>query len=242
MAALNFRLSIKGVKIMAKQVKQKTLPQLIASQSPQAINAMVKRIEKAFKERESFEYSKNPNGSHIELRRAKNLILNNRRFAAFLIAVNACPDKLLNKSRKLDTRANLKGIKKIRMLCDYITGETRIFERVSLALFASTIIAALKGVQWISNSEQELILSNVPVQSLPSEVQAAIADYKHRYMSLAGDSRNQSCQFRTTFENLDCFYFSREDTLDSNRLGIGVNLNNPIITYLVDRWNLESVK
>ncbi len=227
---------------MTKNKQSKiALPDLIAKQSPQAINAMIKRIEKAYKEREAFEYSKNPNGSHIELRRAKNLIVGNRRFAAFLSAIGACPDKLLNKSRKLDTRANLKGIKKISMLCDYITGESRIFERVSLALFASTIIAALKGTQWISNAEQELILSNVPVQSLPHEVQAAIHDYKHKYMSLAGDSRNQSCQFRTTFENLNCFYFSREDTIDSNRLGIGVLLDSPVITYLIDKWNLQSV-
>lgn len=229
-------------KKLAKQEKQSpTLPELIAKQSPQAINAMVKHIEKAYKDREAFEMEKNPHGSHIELRRAKNLIVNNRRFAAFLATVGINPETLLNKSRKLDTRANLKGIKKLRMLCDYITGETRVFERVSLALFAATIIAANRGINWISNAEQELILSNLPVSSLPDELQKAIEEYKHKYMFIGGDSRNQSCQFRTTFANMDCFYFSREDTADSNRLGIGVNMESPIIQHLNKALNLEAV-
>lgn len=225
-----------------KQAKQKALPELIVKQSPQAITAMAKRVEKAFKERESFELAKNPNGSHIELRKAKAMMLHNRRFAAFLSAIDANPDKLLNKSRKEGTRANLKGIKKIRMLLDYVTGETRVFERVSLALFAASIIAAKRGIKWISNAEQELILSNLDVGSLPLDVQTAIKEYKHKYMSITGDSRNQSCQFRTTFSNLGCFWFSRQDCDDSNRLGIEVDLDSPIIRYLSDKWNLDSVK
>lgn len=200
---------------------------------------MKRRIEKALKEREAFERAKSPNGAHIELERAKNYILNNRRFAAFMVATNSDPNELLNRSRKVGYRANLKGIKKVKMLCDYVTGRTKVFERTSLALFASTIIAALRGINWISNNEQELILSNLDVGSLPKDVQEAIAEYKHKYMSISGDSRNQSCQFRTTFENLGCFYQSREDCDDMNRLGIGVNLDNPIIQHLIERWNLK---
>lgn len=203
---------------------------------------MVKAIHKALVERECFEKAKSPNGSHIELERAKAMLAHNRRFAAFMVATNNNPNELLNSTRKAGTRANLKGIKKVRMLVDYITGKTNIFERVSLALFASTIIAAQKGIEWISNAEQELILSNLDVSSLPNEVQEAINAYKHKYMWIGGDSRNQSCQFRTTFNNLGCFYQSREDCDDMNRGGIGVNLNHPVIDYLATRWNLKGIK
>lgn len=214
---------------------------LMASFPKQAVTGMVRRIETAYKEREAFEFEKSPNGSHIELRKARAIVMHNPRLAAFLLACDVDPQELLNKSRKEGTRANLKGIKKIKTLLDFVTGKSRVFERVSLALFASTIIAANRGIGWISNAEQELILSNLPVGSLPTELQAAVADYKHRYMSITGDSRNQSCQFRTTFSNLNCFFFSREDCDDMNRLGIMVNMDSPIIQFLNKRWNLDAV-
>jgi hypothetical protein len=219
-----------------------TLPEAMKAVNPAKVSAMVRSINKALDSRLAFERQKAPHSALIEYRRANAFMRNNRRLGAFLAVVGADPDQMLNRTRKAGTRANLKGIKKVRQLLDYLTGETNRFERVSLALFASSIIAAKKGIQWISNNEQELILSTVDVGSLPEAVREAIEEYKHKYMTLEGDSRNQSCQFRTTFANLGCYYFSNEDVDDSNRNGIQIDLDSPIIRELNRRWNLDSVE
>jgi hypothetical protein len=217
------------------------LPALINAVPPQEVTAMVHRINLALEARERFERSRTPHGSHIELRRAKAFLRNNRRLAAFLVVCGADPSEMLNKVRKAGSRSDLKGFQKLKRLVDYCTGRSQVFERVSLALFASTIIAANRGIGWISSTEQELILSNVPVGSLPAEVQTAIEEYKHRYMRLEGDSRPQACRFRTTFENLGLYYMSREDSDDTSSLGINVNMDSPVIQYLNQRWELDKV-
>jgi hypothetical protein len=226
--------------ITGTHVAKVDLPSMISAVPQADVTAMVTRLNRAMDARERFERSKAPNGSHIELRRAKAFLRGNRRLAAFLCVTGSDPDEMINRTRKEGTRANLKGFQKLKKLLDYVTNRSLVFERVSLALFASTIIAANKGIGWISSQEQELILSNVPVSSLSKEIQDAIASYKHKYMTLEGDSRNQSCQFRTTFSNLGMFFFAREDTEEANSLGIMVNMESPVIQYLNQRWNLDS--
>lgn len=216
------------------------LPELIKAVSEKDINAMVKRITRALTDRAEYEYNKNPNGSHVELRRVVNWFKDSRSIAAFLHVIGADPQEMFNRQRKNGSRSNLKGLKKVRQLFDYISGRTNAFERVSLAMFASTIIAADQGVSWISSQEQELILSSEQVNSLPVQVRTAIREYQHKHMTLAGDSRNQACSFRTTFANLGIYTFARED-FDDNAytLGINVNMNSPIVRYLYDRWELN---
>lgn len=213
---------------------------LALANDPEGVSAMVNRIMEALREREAFERAKKPNGSHIALRKAFNAFAYNRRVAAFLLVIGANPQVMFNRSRQQGSRANLNGFMKVRKLIDYITGEEETFERVSLALFAATIIAANMGKGWIANPEQELILSSEKVESLPPAIRDAIRDYQHKYMSLTGDSRFQACQFRTTFNNMGIYHYMREDFDNSEYAnGILVNMESPVVQFLNDRWNLE---
>jgi hypothetical protein len=234
--------SLLGVGTMANL----NLPALVADiQQNKADNvtAMVGRINSALEKRARFELAKKPHGSHVLLRQTAAQFADSRTVAAFLVALNADPELMFNRTRKAGTRANLKGFKKVRQLIDYTTGRTKAFEIVSKALFASTIIAAKMGIEWIASAEQELILSDHRVASLPEDIRNAIYEYRHKHMTLEGDSRNQSCQFRTTFNNLGLYDFSREefDNCDYS-LGIRVNLENPLIEYLSDEWELNRFK
>jgi hypothetical protein len=211
----------------------------LASESDE-VDAMVKRVNAALEERAAYERAKSPSGSHIELRKVLGAFYNARTAAAFFVALKVDPDLMFNRSRKEGTRANLKGFTKVRKLIDFVTGRTKVFERVSLALFASTIIAARMGVEWIASPEQELILSKESVQSLPTPIQEAISEYKHKHMTLTGDSRPQACQFRTTFQNLGIFEFYRDefDNVDYT-LGITVNMDSPLVDYLTKTFHLD---
>jgi len=228
------------------QRKPKTIDKLIPwliENRPEQVEAMRERINSALKERAFYERSKSPNGSHVELRRTVGAFLHNTTVAAFFVCCDADPDLVFNRSRKTDARANLKGFRKVRQLIDYVTGKTNAFETVSKALFAATIIAALNGVRWIASPEQELILSDESVNSLPQEIREAIYQYQHKHMTVEGDSRPQSCQFRTTFNNLGMFHYSREEFDNSDyTLGINVDLDHPVIQYLVNRWQLKPFK
>jgi len=220
----------------------KLIPWLVANK-PDEVEAMTARINAALKERALFERAKNPNGSHVELRRVVAQFMHNKTFAAFLMVCGANPELLFNRERKAGSRANLKGFSKVRQLLDYITGKTNAFEIVSKALFAASIIAALKGIYWIASPEQELILSDESVNSLPQEIREAIYKYQHKHMTVEGDSRNQSCQFRTTFSNLGMYSFSRDEFDNSDyTMGINVDLNHPVIQYLINRWQLAAYK
>lgn len=221
---------------------EKLIPWLVQNK-PEQVNAMVERINSALKDRAFFERAKAPNSSHVELRRIVAQFMHNKTVAAFFIVCGADPALIFNRERKAGTRANLKGLKKVKQLIDYVTGKTNAFETVSKALFAATIIAALKGCKWIASPEQELILSDESVSSLPEEISTAIYSYQHKHMTIEGDSRPQSCQFRTTFNNLGMYSYSREefDSCDYT-LGINVNLGHPVIEYLATRWNLHSFK
>lgn len=216
------------------------LPELVSNVKPKDVSAMVKRVNAALKTRADYELMKSPNGSHVELRRVAGMFADSRTVAAFLHVLGADPDLMFNRVRKAGTRSNLKGFRKVRQLIDYTTGRKGTFETVSKALFASTIIAAQKGATWISSQEQELILSNVPVNSLSKEIREAIEEYKHKHMTLEGDSRPQSCQFRTTFNNLNIYDYAREEFDNTDySLGIMVNMESPVIQYLSHRWNLK---
>lgn len=223
-----------------------SFPALVADiqqNKPELVSSMVERINSALLERAKFERQNKPNGSHIEFRRVANQFNDSRTVAAFLIALNASPEIMFNRERKAGTRADLKGLQKVRKLIDYVTGRTTVIDTVTKALFAATIIAAKMGIEWIASPEQEMILSDSRIKSLPNDVREAIADYQLRHMSLEGDSRPQSCRFRTTFANLGLYQFHRDefDNSDST-LGISVNLDNPLIQYLTLRWDLNSFK
>ncbi len=200
---------------------------------------MKERINKAVYERAMFERSKKPNGSHVEMRRTANQFADNDRVAAFFHALNVSPEVMFNRSRKDGWRSDLKGLQKVRKLIDFLTDRTHSLDTVSTALFACTIIAARKGLDWISSAEQELILSPENVGSLPSDIQSEIRKYQHKHMTVEGDSRPQACRFRTTYANLGIYHYDRQEFDDSEySLGIKVNLDNPVVQDLASRWNL----
>jgi hypothetical protein len=202
---------------------------------------MLRKLENEMSKREAFEVAKAPNAPLIELRRAKQTIIGNRRFAAFMAAISADPSELLNKVRKEGYRSNLKGIQKVKSLVEYVNGRSNKFDRVSLALFAVSIIAAKKGIDWISNEQQMFILSSLDVPGIPEEVREAVRYYQAKHLTLAGDAANQACQFRTTFNNLGLFTYANRDVEERNLNGIQVNLNSPVIQYLSARWKLDQV-
>lgn len=226
--------------------KPKDLPGLInwlQTEKPDQVAAMRERINSALKERAFYEREKSPNGSHVELRRTVSAFLHNNSAAAFFLVCGADPDLVFNRERKAGTRANLKGFRKVRQLIDYITGKSHAFETVSKALFACSIVASYKGINWLASPEQELILSPEELGSLPEDIRNDIYSFQHKHMTIEGDSRNQACQFRTTFENLNMFIQLR-DEFDGNEytLGISVIPNHPVIEYLATRWNLKQYK
>ena len=209
------------------------------------VSAMVESIHKAIYERATYERAKRPNGSHLELRRVVNQFTDSRKVAAFLIAVGANPHLMFNRQRKAGAKSDLKGLQKVRRLIDYVMGgpTAKDIDAVSKALFAVTITAALSGVEWIASPEQELVLSSIPIQSLPEEVQSAIAEYQVKHMDITGDSREQSCRFRTTYANLGLYTFMRDDFDGCDyTLGVSVILSNPLIQYLIATWNLKGIK
>lgn len=208
------------------------------------VSAMVERINTALFERATFERSKRPHNSHIELRRVASAFADSRTVAAFLLALDANPHLMFNRVRKAGTRSDLKGLLKVRRLIDYVMGgdTAKDLDAVSKALFAATILAALNGVEWIASPEQELVLSNVRIESLPAELQSAVFEYQAKHMRVEGDSRPQSCRFRTTYANMGMYTFMRDDMDDNDyTLGISVNLSNPLIQYLAHTWGLKGV-
>ncbi len=215
----------------------------IAENKASDVAAMVTAINLALDNRAVFERELKPNGSHIELRKVIAAFRYNNLAAAFFVMVKANPELIFNRTRKAGTRADLKGLLKLSNFVEYVAGKSYKLDSVTKALFAATIIAAFKGVRWIASPEQELILSSEPVNSLPLELQTAIAEFKHKHMTLTGDSRPQSCRFRTTFANLGFYTFARDEFDNSDySLGIMVNLESPVIQYLASHWGLLQFK
>lgn len=214
----------------------------LLDQKPKEVTAMVGRVNTALYERATFERSKKPHGSHVELRRVANMYADSRNMAAFLHVIGADPQVMFNKVRKDGTRANLKGLQKVRKLCDFIL-EDKPLDMPSKALFAATIIANRMGAKWISSNEQEFILSSESVESLPADIRNAIYAYQHKHMTIEGDSRPQSCTFRTTYANLGAYHYAREEFDNSEySLGIMVDTTSPIIQHLTATWELERFK
>lgn len=214
----------------------------IIKRRPKAVADMSAHILAAIKERADFEHKLKPNGSHVELRKVFRDfygIDGNKTVSAFFIAVDADPQLLFNRQRKDFTRANLKGFHKIRKLINLVMG-TGDVDTVTKALFASTIIAALKGVNWVASPEQELILSPEAVLSLPADIREAIYSFQHKHSTVEGDARPQASQFRTTFENLNCFVSTRDEFDNvAYTKGVTVLLNSPIVSFLKDKWQLD---
>lgn len=214
---------------------------IIASESNE-VQTMKKRIEKAIYDRALFERQKAPNASHVELRRVAGDFINSTNAAAFFVLLNADPDLIFNRVRKEGTRASLKGLRKIKCLIDYIMGNKDTLDIVSKALFASTIVAANKGVEWIASPEQEYILSPESVNSLPKDIREAIYTFQHKHMTIEGDARHAASHFRTTFANLGFYTYAREEFDNSSyQMGIVIDLHNPVIIYLNERWGLNNV-
>lgn len=202
------------------------------------VASMVRSINAALNHREAYERQKAPNGAHVELRDVIGMLRGNSTVARFLIVLGADPDVMLNKQRKAGYRANLKPIRKIRMLAEYMAGEHGAVNGVVKALFAATIMAAKLKTYWLSNDELERILARIPLMDVPEELRVSIQAWNAVNIKSGAESRNQACQFRTAFENLGCYIKSREDMADLNKSGIYANMNNPLIQDLAKRWNL----
>lgn len=223
-----------------RQIEVTPLPQVMNGFRSRQVESMLHKIDAQLIERRAFEETARPNKTHIELREAEKQLRGNETVARFFLANSVDPSRVLNWTRKDGYRSNLKGIRKLRKLCEFVANYGSI-DRVSKALFAATIIAANRGCGWISNSQQELILSDLPVSTLPQELREAVSEWQNRYMSLTHESRNQSCQWRTTYENCGAYAMSAQDTVNGQELGVTVNMDSPLVQYLNNRWKLDSV-
>lgn len=220
---------------------QNDFAKAMAELPSQRVASMVHAINKALDRRIDFEVTKNPNAAHIELREADKQIRNNATFARFLLVCGADPDTILNKVRKQGQRANLKNIRKLRMLAEYCAGKHGAINAVTKSLLASTIVAANRQIPWLSNAEQVRILSDMRLNLLPDEIAQSIMQFNHKYLKSSAESQNQASQFRTAFENLGCYTKSREDDDNFSQTGIHANINHPLMSYLNNRWNLRAV-
>lgn len=200
---------------------------------------MVSRINRALDKRIAFEQAKAPKSSHIELKAADKQLRGNKTVAAFLAVLGADPDKMLNNERKAGYRSNLKAIRKIRMLAEYMAGEHGAVNGVVKALFAATILAAKNNSPWTSNKDAEQILLGLADRTdMPTELLCSVVNFTSLNILDPSEARNQACQFRTAFENLGVFFFSREDANNLSSNGIYADLNNPLIKALANKWGL----
>src|SRR5689334_14976642 len=120
--------------------------------------SMVRKINLALEKRYAFERENKPNSPLVEMRDAYTQLHGNTNVARFLCVLEAEPDVMLNRVRKDGYRSNLKAIRKIRMLAEYMAGEHGRINGVTKALFAASIIAARENQPWVSNSDAEAIL------------------------------------------------------------------------------------
>lgn len=214
----------------------------IKASESREVDSMVKRINSALLERANFEREKAPHKSHVELRRVAAQFADSRNVAAFFVALNVDPWIMFNKVRKNGWRTNLKGLQKVRRLVDYVMGNKPTLDMDSTALFAATIIAANKGIEWISSSEQEFILSSESINSLPKDIAKTIHEFQSKRMTIEGGSRPHSCEWRTTYANMGLYTYSREEVgEDDYSLGVHIDLTNPLIIFLNETWGLSNV-
>lgn len=207
-----------------------------AKQNPQLIASFRESINKALYERALFERDKKPKASHVLLRRVGNAFADSNLAASFFASLDLDPHLVFNRERQAGKRANLEGLMKVRGLIDYIAGRNSTLDNGSLALFACSIIAAKKGVPWLSSAEQEKILTPEIVDSLPVKIQKAIRDYQNKGMTIEGRARPEASSFRTTFENIGIFEAGKESDDKDVFNVIAIDLSNPVIQYLNNKW------
>ncbi len=210
----------------------------MASVKPQAVQGMLKRIDRALVEREAFERQKNPHKLHVELEAAKQQMTGNKTLARFYVVLSADPGLILNRVRQDGSRANLKTVRKVRILAEYMAGENGKINGVCKALFAATILAATLNRPWVSNNDAEKLLLALPVETMGQELRQAFDEMKGLNIRNAKESRNQACQFRTAFENLCCYFVTKDNPDALNDRGIYADLNNPLMSALRERWGL----
>jgi hypothetical protein len=208
----------------------------MAAHSPQKVTGMIKRVANALAKREAFEQQKAPNALHIELQAAKAQLQGNKTVARLFLSIAADPDVVLNRERKRGYRANLKCIRKVRMLAEYMAGDNGKINGVCKALFAATILAGMSGKPWVSNNDAEKLLLQVPLSDLPQELADALAELRGLNIRDAKEARNQACQFRTAFENLGCYYVCKGNSDNLDQRGIVANNDSPLIQALAQRW------
>lgn len=220
-------------------IKETTFAELMELVSAPKVTAMLKRIDKALETRAIFEQSKKK-PAYIELQAAFEQMEGNKTLARFFAVMDCDPIEYLNKERKRGYRTNLKTVRKVRMLAEYMRGEHGAINGVCKALFAATILAAKHGKPWSSNSEAELLLFGMPTSQFQrnEELWKAYESFSMLNIRSGEEARNQACQFRTAFENLGVYFKSREDEADLSTNGIYADLNNPLIKALACKWSL----
>lgn len=200
------------------------------------VGGMVRRINTALDKRYAFERANKPSSPLIEMREADTQLRGNSTVARFLIVLGADPEVMLNRVRKDGYRSNLKAMRKVRMLAEYMAGHHGKINGVVKALFAASIIAAKENHPWVSNSDAEAIL--LRLQTSNPELLSSIAAFTALRIKSASEARNQACQFRTAFENLKVFYSSRDDETDLSSNGVRASMVSPLIQALAHRWGL----
>jgi hypothetical protein len=202
------------------------------------VRSMISKVRKALDERTAFEEAKKPGKLHVELRDAVKQLDGNALMARFYCVLKADPMEVLNKERKEGYRANLKTVRKVRMTAEYLAGDSTRLNGVCKALFAATILAARLGKPWVSNNDAEKLLLSLPVTTGNAELTAALKELQGMNIENASEARNQACQFRTAFENLNCYRIARGNAKDLSANGIYANLDSPLIMALADRWGI----
>jgi hypothetical protein len=202
------------------------------------VSNMLAKIARALDKRAAFEASKAPHKLHVELMAADKQMRGNKTLARFYAVLDASPDLILNRERKEGYRANLKTVRKVRGLSEFMAGENGKINGVCKALFAATILAARMGTEWVSNNDAEKLLLALPLDSMNGELRDALAELSGLNIRDAKEARNQACQFRTAFENLGCYFVSRSNPDDMNANGIRANLESPLMFSLANRWGL----
>lgn len=216
---------------------QNTFANNMAAIPAPTVSAMLKRVARALDKRASFEAAKSSR-LNVELLAADKQMRGNKTLARFYCVLGADPDLVLNRERKAGFRANLKTVRKVRLLAEFMAGEHSKINGVCKALFAATILANRLGQPWVSNNDAEKLLLSMPVESMGAELKEALSELKGLNIRDAKESRNQACQFRTAFENLGCYYVAKSNPDDLDDRGIIANMDSPLMFSLANRWGL----
>jgi hypothetical protein len=226
--------------ISAQQAKEEThdFIQSINAIDEQACAAMRTRINSSFAAREQFETKMNPESeTKADLINAKQKWAS-RAVERVFTALNIDPDMLVNIQRKANQRANLKALRKISGVCEFLLNGSKL-EKVVISFFVSTLIAHRNGIDWISNQDQYAILSSAKLNRFPQFVQDAVTDYQHKFMTEG--KFTQASQMRTAFENVGIYQIvTRYDNNNNAMSGITLKDSHPLLIALADKLGVPS--